>query len=225
MEYNIHQYCVYIKDRKNALKIFAIFFYSVGLLGLVIPCTFPLFLKLIPFALILSFVALALSHKSKIDTKTISIFFFIYIFAFIAEALGVGTGQIFGHYEYGLGLGIKFLQTPLIIGINWLFLVYTTASITQKLKVPDILKILIASVGMLLYDIVLEQVADKLDMWHWKDGIIPFQNYLAWYVLAVFFHALLKIFRIKIENTFAILILLCQFIFFLFLYISFKLLI
>lgn len=223
MALNRYIYIEYASNRYKAINAFFIVFYMVGLIGMVLPNTFSLFLKLIPIALILSFVALALFHSSKIELKIILCFLSIYIIAFIVEALGVNTGIVFGRYEYGYGLGFKLFQTPLIIGINWLFLVYTTAAIVEKFKLPIYLKIFLASTGMLLYDIVLEQVAPKLDMWHWKNDIIPFQNYLAWFVLAVLFHSVLKIFKVGIENKLALLILVCQFLFFLLLFISFKL--
>jgi putative membrane protein len=184
-----------------------------------------LFLKLIPFALILSFVALALFHASKMEWKTALCFLSIYSIAFIIEAIGVNTGKVFGYYNYGEGLGIQLFQTPLIIGINWLFLVYTTASIVENFKIPAIVKILLASLGMVLYDIVLEQVAPKLDMWHWKNEIVPLQNYLAWFGLAFIFHSLIKILKVKIENKLAFLILGCQFLFFLALFVWFRLII
>jgi len=210
-------------NRQKAATAFFIVFYLVGEIGMVLTCTFSLFVKLIPLALILSFVSVAFFHVSKIDWKTILVFLSIYIFAFTIEAIGVNTGIIFGHYQYGEGLGLKLFQTPLIIGINWLFLVYTTAVIVRKFNIPEFAKILLASAGMLLYDIVLEQVAAKLDMWHWENDIIPFQNYLAWFVLAALFHFMLKVLKVRIENKLAFLILGCQFLFFLFLFISFKL--
>jgi len=222
MVLNEYKYFEYISNRQQAISIFFIVFYTVGLIGMLLPCTFLLFVKLIPLALILSFIALAFFHTSIIGWKTILYFLLIYIIAFTIEAIGVNMGIVFGHYKYGEGLGSKLFQTPLIIGINWLFLVYTTSAIVGKLKIPEILKILLASAGMLLYDIVLEQVAAKLDMWHWENEIIPFQNYLAWFALAVLFHSLLKVLKIRIENTLAFLILGCQFLFFLLFFILLK---
>jgi bisanhydrobacterioruberin hydratase len=216
-------YIEYLRSKQKAIRAFFIVFYIVGLIGMHLPHTFLLFLELIPFALVLSFVALAFFHTTKMEWKTVLCFLSIYMIAFTIEAIGVNTGQVFGYYEYGEGLGLKLFETPLIIGINWLFLVYTTSSIVEKLKIPAIAKILLASFGMLLYDIVLEQVAPKLDMWHWKNEMIPFQNYLAWFALALFFHSLIKILKVKIENKLAFLILGCQFLFFLSLFIWFRL--
>jgi len=209
----------YISKKQKAISIFFIVFYTVGVIGMVFPYTFSLFLKLIPFALILSFVAVGIFHSKKIEWNTIICFVLIYIIAFTIEAIGVNTGKIFGYYTYGEGLGLKLFQTPLIIGINWIFLVYTSSSVVDKFKLSSFFKILFASVAMLIYDIVLEQIASKLDMWHWKDNFIPLQNYLAWFAIAVFFHSLIRIMKVRTENKLALLILSCQFLFFLLLYI------
>ena len=222
MGFNGTTYIEYLRSKQKAVSTFFIVFYTVGLIGMLLYSTFSLFLKLIPFALILSFIALAFFHKSKIDWKTILVFLSIYIFSYTIEAIGVNTGKVFGYYEYGEGLGIKIFQTPLIIGVNWLFLAYTTSSVFEKLKIPAIVKIVLASLGMLIYDIILEQVAPKLDMWHWQGDFVPYQNYIAWFALAVFFHSLLKIMKVKIENKLASLILGCQFLFFLLLFLWFK---
>jgi putative membrane protein len=96
--------------------------------------------------------------------------------------------------------------------------VYTTASVFEKTSVHPGLKIVFASTIMLVYDLVLEQLAPILDMWYWLDDRVPLKNYLAWFVIALIFHSLLKMAHIKIRNRFASFILVCQFLFFLFLF-------
>jgi putative membrane protein len=66
---------------------------------------------------------------------------------------------------------------------------------------------------------VLEQVAPKLDMWYWQDSVAPVQNYIVWYVLSLIFVILLDIFKVDTRNSVAKVIFLCQFIFFIVLYI------
>jgi len=212
-----------ISMKQKVISIFFVIFYSVGVIGIALPITFPMFIKLIPFALILSFAALVFFHSGKIDWKTTLFFLSIYIISFTVEAIGVNTGIIFGDYSYGGGLGLKLFETPFIIGVNWLFMVYTTAAVVEKWKLHSIFKIIVAASIMLLYDLVLEQVAPKLDMWHWKNEIIPLQNYMAWFALALIFHSVLKISNIKTQNKLALLILGCQFLFFLSLDFLFKL--
>jgi bisanhydrobacterioruberin hydratase len=220
---NEHNNFEEISMRHKAISIFFVIFYTVGVIGMALPFTFPLFIKLIPFALILSFVALVFFHSAKIDWKTILFFLSIYLTSFTVEAIGVNTGKIFGNYSYGDGLGLKLFETPFIIGVNWLFMIYTTTAMVEKWKLHSVFKIMVAASIMLLYDLVLEQVAPKLDMWHWKNEIIPFQNYMAWFALALIFHSVLKILNIKTQNKLAVLILGCQFLFFFLLLILFKL--
>jgi bisanhydrobacterioruberin hydratase len=210
-----------IKNNYTKTMWFFVIFYSVGIIGMIVPATFPLFVKLIPFALLLSVLTLALFHGG-FSNRTLLVFLFIFLFGFFAEVFGVNTGFVFGNYNYGNGLGIKLFNTPLMIGINWLLLVYLTASLTEKLNIKPVSKVLLASVIMLGYDVVLEQVAPVLDMWYWQNNEIPLKNYITWFLLALFFHSIVRFFNIKTANKIAPAILICQFIFFVVLWITFK---
>lgn len=212
----------YITDKSKEIKIFLLVFYAVGIIGVIVPFTFVFFSKLIPYALFINFVLLAIFHSPKVDGKTLIIFLGIFLLSYTIEVVGVNTGFIFGSYHYGENLGIKILNTPLIIGINWLFLVYTTSSVTNKMNVQGPPAILLASTMMLVYDIILEPVAPYLDMWHWENERVPFQNYLAWFFLALLFHSAIKVSGIRTQNKLAIVMLICQFAFFLSLYINIK---
>ena len=204
------------------MLIFFIIFYVVGIFGILVPATFSIFLKLIPLALLLSFAALVLFHTEQFTTKASLVFTSIYILSFAVEMLGVNTNLIFGDYKYGNSLGLKLFNTPLIIGINWLLLVYVTSSIFEKIKIHNISKVVLASFVMVFYDIILEQVAPKLDMWSWNNAFVPLQNYLAWFVIALCFQTIIKAFGIKTQNYLASIILLCQFLFFLVLLLCLK---
>ncbi|MBI9064073.1 MAG: carotenoid biosynthesis protein [Marinilabiliaceae bacterium] len=218
------EYINRITDNHNTIRAIIIIFYTVGIMGLLAPATNALFLQLIPLALVLSFVTLALFHANEINRKSVIGFTLIYVVSFLIEAIGVHTGVIFGPYTYGNSLGLKLFHTPLIIGVNWLFLVYTTASVMDTFRMPTPLKIIVASGAMLLYDVILEQMAPKLHMWYWENETIPLQNYIAWFTLALLFHTLLKRMKIKTRNKMALLILVCQFSFFLILFGANKLL-
>lgn len=202
--------------------LFFIIFYLVGIVGMLLPFSFPLFLKLIPLALLLSSAALVLFH-AHFNTKSIIVFSIIYLLGFFVEVAGVNTGVIFGAYHYGESLGLKLFNTPLIIGLNWLLLVYISSSLLEKAKMHKVLKIILASAILLGYDLIIEQIAPNLDMWYWHDDDVPLQNYLAWFLIAVVFHTLIKIFKIKTSNKLALVILICQVVFFLTLLVSFKL--
>ena len=200
------------------IRIFIIVFYIVGLLGFSLPLTFEFFRHLTPWALLMASFLLSLFHND-FNKKTILIFICIYLTGLIIEILGVNTGIIFGQYSYGKSLGPKIWDTPLILGLNWLFLVYVSSSVANKLKTNIILKIFVASLIMLVYDVVLEQVADNLDMWYWHSTSVPLKNYIAWFILSFTFISLIKLTKIKTDNRLAFTVLLSQFFFFLGLFI------
>ncbi|MDD3161597.1 MAG: carotenoid biosynthesis protein, partial [Bacteroidales bacterium] len=117
---------------------------------------------------------------------------------------------------------IKLFDTPLLIGINWLFMVYSSAAIVEKWRLPRLLKIAAAASLMVVYDLVLEQSAPRLDMWHWQQEVIPLQNYGAWFVLSLLFQGLLPLWGVRIHNRLALLIMGCQILFFLLLFVLFQ---
>jgi putative membrane protein len=205
----------------NKTAAFFVIFYVVGIVGMLLPFSFPLFVKLIPVALLLSSAALAFFH-TYYNTKTIVIFISIYLIGFFVEVAGVNTGLIFGVYFYGESLGFKIFNTPLIIGLNWLLLVYITASVLEFTNWHSFAKVFFASTIMLGYDLVIEQIAPVLKMWHWQNENVPFKNYLAWFLLALLFHTSIRFFGVKTKNKLAPLILGCQLLFFVTLLIAFN---
>ena len=211
-----------MKAHETMTIFWVVVFYAVGIAGMSFSFSSPLFLKLIPFALLLSISILAIYHQERYGFKTISVFVSIFLLGLIVEMAGVNTGEIFGAYRYGNSLGLKILNTPIMIGVNWLLLIYTTSSLFDKFSLHPLLKVLLASGVMLLYDLVLEHAAPKMDMWFWQNNRVPLQNYLAWFFIAVGFHLLLKLFKVKTANPMSYVILICQFLFFIILSITLK---
>ncbi|GAB1415715.1 hypothetical protein MASR2M117_11210 [Paludibacter sp.] len=197
----------------SEVRKFLIIFYIVGLVGFIIPFSKPFFIIITPFALLLNVYLLAIYH-AKYTLKYVLIFLLIFISGYSIEVVGVKTGLIFGSYIYGNALGIKLFETPLLIGVNWLFLSYTAISIAEKLRIKKWLTLFVAPALMLVYDIVLEQVAPKMDMWNWHNSEVPIRNYVAWYVIAFSFVLLLKAFKIKTSNPLSAILFICQFLFF-----------
>ena len=150
------------------------------------------------------------------------VFVIIFLAGFFVEVIGVNTGVIFGEYSYGEGLGYKLFNTPLMMGINWVLMIYLSSSLVSQLNIKPILSVFLASASMIIYDLVTEQVAPVFDMWSWTGNSVPIQNYISWFLIAVVFHLLLKIFKINTNNALAPLIYICQFIFFLILMLFFK---
>jgi len=202
-----------LRQKLNTIILFVIF-YTVGVAGIGIPLTQRFFIILIPYALLLSFIAILLFHKSLHSGNTRVVFFTIILVSYIVEVVGVNSQIVFGKYIYGSGLGLKVFGTPLLIGINWAMLVYCSASIMERFRLPIVLQVILASVLMVIYDVVLEQVAPFLDMWYWNGNSAPLQNYLVWFVFAMIFHWLVKWKKIRTENPLASAIFVCQFLFF-----------
>jgi len=171
-----------LKNKPGLARLLIIIFYGVGLAGFLHPATKPLFIKIIPLALLLSFGLLMYFHVVKITMRELLVF--------------------------------SAIHTPIIIGFNWLFLTYTVASIVESIQLPKGIKLIAAPGLMVMYDILMEQVAPSLDMWSWANSTIPMQNYLAWYFISLGLIALLKIFRIDTRNPLSFTLFACQLIFF-----------
>src|SRR5690606_22660854 len=75
---------------------------------------------------------------------------------------------------------------PLIIGINWLMLIYATGTIAGNLKLSIFAKALAGAVLMLTLDFVLEPVAISLNFWEWPGDLVPLTNYIAWFTISFF---------------------------------------
>ena len=211
-----------IDGKVGLVKILVIVFYCVGIFGMAFGPTRECFITLTPLALLLSLLVMVLYHQPDDLIKELILFVSIFTAGFLIEAAGVNTGRVFGSYTYGKGLGIKLLDTPLLIGINWVFLVWCTAVITERFKIHAIFRIIISSVIMVLYDVLLEQVAPLMDMWRFDGGTPPLRNYTSWFLLAVIFHSLVSLAGIKPVNRIAPFVLYIQAGFFLILLIIFK---
>ncbi len=203
------------KYPERKVRQFIFTFYAIGIVGLVLPATHVFFVYLIPLALLLSAFILLPFQEDDFSIKTGVLFTVIFVVSFTVEAIGVNTGKIFGQYFYENGLGVKCFGTPLIIGLNWALLVYLTASIFQSFRINKFFLVLFPSVLMVLYDVVLEQVAPKMQMWFWEADRVPFRNYLVWFLMALIFHTLLVISGLKLKNPLSKIVFSAQFLFFL----------
>jgi len=208
-----------LRKKEKKIRVYLIIFFIVGIAGFSLPITSNFFTHLTPFALLLCVIALVIFHETENHKKSLLIFILIYIAGFLVEVAGVTSGFIFGNYNYGRGLGIKLFDTPLIIGINWIFLVYCTGIIVSSFPVNNTLKILSASLLMVFYDLVLEQIAPALDMWEFEGGYAPVQNYISWLLISLIFHLSVRSSGIKSENRMAGFVFILQLAFFVSLFI------
>ena len=84
-------------------------------------------------------------------------------------------------------LGFRLDGIPLIIGLNWVLLTFTSTAIVNKWQIPTLLKALIAGALMTILDWIIEPVAIRSGFWSWQDGIIPLYNYICWMIFSSVF--------------------------------------
>ena len=167
---------------RNPLPLLLLY-YGVGVAGLILPLTREIFMRLTSLSLLLSLGLLFLYHPTH-ERKFWLTSLLIFLGGYLVEVIGVRTGLLFGSYQYGETLGLKVFHTPLIIGVNWLMLVYCTSYIAGKYVESLYFRSIVAASLMVVYDFAMEPAAIRLDMWSWDGGPVPLQNYLAWFMIA-----------------------------------------
>ncbi len=198
--------------RANFSFIILVIVYFVGIIGLQTDFS-DWFLAATPITLLLSAGVLLWNH-SDWNLAFVTVVGSCLLTGYFVEVAGVATGLVFGEYRYGVTLGPRLLDVPLIISVNWLLLVYCTGSITATIRWPGFIKAGISAALMTGLDLLIEPVAMSLDFWQWQDGIIPWQNYIAWFVVS---YALLLLFHyldFKKQNRLGLGIYVIQIVFF-----------
>lgn len=193
--------------------IILIAFYVSGVIGILTNNQTIDFLSLTPLNLLINAALLFLNHQ-KGTIKQLIVFLIIAVVGFCIEAIGVNTGLIFGNYVYKTTLGWKFLETPLIIGVNWVLLTCAVVySIENKIKSK--FGIAFASSCLLVVlDILIEPVAIQYDFWSWNETIIPIKNYIAWFIISFIFCYTIAYYKGNSKNNLAPYLLILQFMFF-----------
>lgn len=201
-------------NRTVVCSFLIVIFHAVGLVGFLSPSLTPVFLRLVPFHLLLMLMLLILSHHGK--NNDFKLFLLVtYLAGYFIEVIGVSTGYIFGAYQYGETLGVKLADVPLMIGINWVILIYSTGVTIRYLEIQNhVVRALIGAIFLVCMDILIEPVAIRFDYWSWTDLNIPFQNYVAWFAFSfcmmLFFFAR----KFRKQNPAAPVLLISQLIFF-----------
>jgi len=204
-----------IKAKRTAFAIkLVVLFHLVGLAGLLIAAARPLFLQLVPYHLLLMMLVLFYTHDG-FNKKFAGFFLFVFIVGFTVEWIGVHTGKLFGNYAYGPTLGLQIDDIPVIMGINWFLLIYATGVTLQYLPIKAIsVRVFAGALLLVLLDLLIEPVAIRLNYWHWVDKAIPLNNYLCWFIISMAFLLVFELLRFRKQSLVAVILLVCQFIFF-----------
>jgi bisanhydrobacterioruberin hydratase len=198
----------------KAAKVIIVLFHTVGLIGLMIPATHALFLKIVPFHLLLMLLVVFFSHK-YIDERFLGFVILVYLLGFIAEWIGVHKGWLFGDYVYGKTLGTTVLDIPLTIGINWFLLIYSAGVTMQRLRIKSRwARITLGALVLVLLDMQIEPVAVRFDYWHWADNIVPIKNYVCWFLVSGVMLWVFEQFKFRKQSWVGPILLAVQFLFF-----------
>lgn len=205
------------------LKIFLLYFFLIAgglwhILGL-----FQNLMKLLasPLLIVLGFWLIAenwrllkfepinSTHTSSIMYRFLGWISVVFLLTLFIESLGVKTGKIFGNYYYGTNLSPFLGNVPLAIGFAWVIMMLSSIPIAQwicsLLQVKNnLFFVILASLLMTIFDFFMEPAAMQLNYWNWHDGKIPFQNYLAWFIISFILIGMgqrLKIFSRKLSTV------------------------
>ena len=208
------------KQSSKALQFAAGFLlvaHVAGITGLTWSLTRPYFQWATPINLVVSALLLLLFHRQW-NRAFIFFLVFTYVLGYGIEVIGVHSEVIFGSYQYGRTLGIKVMDVPLVIGVNWFILSYCIGSICAGLSVHPVVKSLLAAILMVLLDFFIEPVAIHFDFWHWKNEVVPLRNFLGWFAVAWIIQIFWVYLPFSKQNHLAAYLLIAQTIFFLILY-------
>lgn len=165
--------------------------YLVGLIGMSFPDSRAILLPMTPFHLLLS-LGVLLFFQNPRGRNFLSAILLIYVGSMLLEIAGVATGKIFGEYMYGDSLGIKFMNVPLMIGVNWVMLVISSATVVLKFSDNIWIRSILGASIMVGIDFCIEPLSAYLDFWYWEGNGIPLENYVAWWAGSFIFQVLFQ---------------------------------
>lgn len=198
--------------RFTIARAVVIILHLVGAIGLSLPEYRDWFLALTPVQLLSSLVLLLLFHRGWNEAFPIVAAAAFWI-GFGAEIIGIHTGYLFGDYVYGPTLGPKLWEVPIVIGVNWFLLIYTTGEAFRKIS-NDFYAAFLSACAMTAIDYIIEPVAVALDFWYWKNELIPWTNYLGWFGVSFLIHLIYRKANFEKSNPLAIWLLITLILFF-----------
>ncbi|NVM16795.1 MAG: carotenoid biosynthesis protein [Candidatus Lokiarchaeota archaeon] len=175
-------------------------FFTVGIIGHYWDYTYPLMVVLTPFVIFISGIWAIYKCLKKIYLVIWIIL--AYIVTFSLEVLGVSLGVIFGPYYYGDVLGPKLFNVPVIIGLNWVFIILSLVLLSEWLVnrlfksrfkpwIKAFLTAVFTATLATIFDFLMEPAAVGLNYWFWtltaEPLNVPIQNYIAWFIISFSF--------------------------------------
>ena len=209
----------------------ALLFHTIGLIGILF-IKIDFFVQSTVINLLLMFALLVWTQKEK-NTSFLFFFTSVFLLGIGAEMIGVNTAALFGKYHYGNVLGLKIMNVPIIIGINWFVIIYccgisihtllmkainlmATDTAKKPMRLKAVSVIVDGATLAIFFDWVMEPVAVKLGYWQWGEGgDVPGFNYFSWFIVSILLLAIFQFSKFDKQNKFAVNLLLIQLMFFL----------
>ncbi len=192
---------LYLKNKEFLFSLLIVIFFIVGLLLHMIPLTHQYVLAITDLTMLLTnsivFYFLFRNQQSKVLLYWSLTAFLL---TFLIELAGVKTGLIFGEYHYGRTMLVQLFDVPLVIGMNWVILMLGSYSIIQWMGLKRYYVPILSSLLIVGFDFVMEEVAMRLDYWQWEGGVVPLQNYIAWFFISLIFTSILALLKVNVES-------------------------
>lgn len=111
----------------------------------------------------------------------------VFIAVALALTVGVLTGQPFGPFHFTVNSGLRIGRLPLFIPLGW-SVVMGNVLLVSRIWLPSLAlrqEAALVATGVTFFDFVLEPFAVwGRGWWIWEGNRVPFQNYIAWWVIA-----------------------------------------
>lgn len=188
-------------------------FHITGFIGLGFSDDPGFFLRFMPLTMLLT-LALLIAFQRERTAAFWSFCVVVMVAGFCVEVVGIRTNLLFGQYAYGEALGIKLLDVPLLIGVNWLIVTYSAGVLAAYLPLPGFVRALVAALLMVGLDICIEPVAVHYDFWHWQYDVIPLLNFKGWFAVSLILQVYFNRVEFSRRNPLVPLVYLVQLLFF-----------
>lgn len=157
---------------------------------------------LAPFLYLLGTGFIFVSHDRPL--KNISYYFLIvFVLSFTIELIAVQTQAVFGAFTFGDTLGLKILDTPLLIGFHWFLLSFSSGYFIRWIFDSNVMKVIGGAFLTIIAFVITDPVAQSLDIWSWENYSFTFQNYSIHFLVSILMQVLFIMFLKKEKNQFA----------------------
>ena len=156
----------------STLLLIDVIFYGMG---------YELAIKIMPIILT-TLTALAIFVWQIQPLKKVIISSLIIIGGYLITLLVVNINLFLGNINYGGLLGYKIFGVPFLIGLLWLIISLSSWHIVSFSSLSKPIKYLIGIFIVLVFNLALEQFAQKIGLWSWGQGQAGINNYIFWAV-------------------------------------------